>query len=273
MASSAEWSISSTPTWVQEFRHAELLKTLREMGKKASEIILARFKVTQALPNALADIEEGYTNVANNLDCATDLVHVLSSDADDKHDGAGAQAVRIWYIKSGAISSADFDLEGATHVHLASLGTIDRIIGMEVIGSVNGTNAVVVPQGNIIIDVHAGGTVYCTIVAGDLYSITSKMWVPTGYTMAAIEIIPLITIVEAAGPLLTDGSNVGININGTVHSRSVLPENIGRPFVMPMPFDKPLAGEAYICLQHSQLDTDATAVTETLIVTYCLVKD
>ena len=264
MASSCKWSVSGTKNWVQEFRHEELLRKLRQSGKKDSEIILAQFEVTQALPNALADIIEGYTNAFDSIDTTT--LHILSSDADDTVGGAGCEGVHLVYIKGNVITDTLYPLAGTAHSHINN-GTWDRLIGMYV-----DLTTTVVPQGNIVLDVHLTGTVYCTIAVGDTFSITSKMWVPSGYTMAVIEVIPLFTIVESATPLLTDGSNVGINVNGTVQSRSVLPENIGRPFVQPMPFSTPLAGEAYICLQHSQLDTDATAVTQTLIVTYCLVK-
>jgi hypothetical protein len=269
MASACKWSIG-----VENPVQGKLIRPiLEELDKRAGYTgshLVAQFEMTQALPNALADMEEGYTNIANDLDCATDLIHVLSSDADDKHDGAGAQAVRIYYLQSGDVYYADYDLEGATHVHLAALGTIDRLIGMKIIGSVNGTGAVVVPQGNIIIDIHAGGTVYCTIVAGDLYSITTKMWVPEGWSMVIASCVPLQTIAEAAAPLLSDGMNVGVNVNGTVQSRSILPQNIGKDFCEPQPFNQPLEGEGYICLQHSQLDTDATACTATQNVLYLL---
>lgn len=246
---------------------------LEQLDKRAGYTgrhLVAQFEVTQALPNALADIEEGYTNIADDLDCATDLIHVASSSADDDWNGAGAQAVRIYYLQGGEVLSVDYNLDGQVHVHLAALGTIDRIIGMEIIASPDAvTPAVVVPVGNITIDVHATGTVYCTIVAGDLYSITTKMWVPTGWSMVVIQMVSLITIAEAAAPLLADGMNVGINVNGKVESRSMLPQYIGE-FTKAMPFNLPLEGEAYICVQHSQLDTDATACTGFQCVLYLL---
>jgi len=265
MASNAKWKIMNLEDLdiIEAAKFEKLISEFRRRsGKRDDQMIFAKFEVTQVLPNALADIIEGYTNAFDSI--ATTTLHILSSDADDTVGGAGCEGVHLVYIKGNVIYDTLYPLAGTAHSHINN-GTWDRLIGMYV-----DLTTTVVPQGNIILDVHLTGTVYCTIVAGDTYSITSKMWVPSGWKMAVVDLVPLITIVGAASPLLTDGSNVGINVNGTVQSRSVLPENIGRPFADPMPLNLPLAGEAYICLQHSQLDTDATAVTQTLNMTCML---
>lgn len=254
MASKARWTVGR-PTWIDEFRHAEALKKLREAGY--FDIIVGHFEVTQEMPNALADIIEGYTDAFDSVDTTT--LHVESTDTDDDVGGAGCEGVHIVYIGSDHefydLSQA---LDGTSHSHI-NQGTWDRLIGMYV-----DLSETLVPQGTVTLKNHAETAVYCTIVAGDQYSITSEMWVPSGYNGVVASLVPLYTIVEAAAPVLTDGSNVGVNVNGTVQSRSVRPENIGRPFADPMPFNIPLEGEGYICLQHSQLDTDADAMTQTL---------
>jgi len=263
MASNAKWRVAR-PTWQDEFKYGEMLRKMREAG--IYDIWVAHFEVTQALPNALADIIEGYTDAFDSINTVTTAIHIESSDADDTDGGAGCEGVHIVYIKGNEITDTLFPTAGAAHSEVVD-GTWDRLIGMYV-----DLATTVVPQGNITLKNHAETAVYCTIIAGDTYSITSKMWVPSGYEGLVVSVVPLYTIVEAAGPLLTDGSNVGININGTVQSRSVLPENIGRALVDPMPFNLPLDGEAYICLQHSQLDTDATAMTQTLNADYLIYK-
>ena len=158
-------------------------------------------------------------------------------------------------------------------MHLASLATIDRIVGMEIVASENAAvPAVVVPVGNIIIDVHATGTVYCTIVAGDIYSITSKIWIPEGWSGACVSLVPTFEIANGASPVFANGTNIALDDNGTLKKiRAVTPENDGREFAQPMPFDLPVEGEKYLGIAHETLDTDAN-LTETIDVTYLLWK-
>ena len=264
MASSARWRVGD-PNIVQDAVLEKVLGALNRRGGFRGKYKVFQCEVTQALPNALADIIEGYTDAWVAADTAD--IHIESTDADDTAAGAGCTGVHLVYWQDGDIYDALIATAGAAHSHLA-LGTIDEIIGMYVDLAVT-----LVPQGIITLKNHAESAVYCTIVAGDTYSITSKMWSAAGWNMAVVSCVPLIAIVEAAAPLLSDGCNVGINVNGTVQSRSVLPENIGREFAEPMPFNLPLAGAGYICLQHSQLDTDATAVTATQNVMILLWED
>lgn len=273
MASSARFSIGD-PNIIQSAKIKALAEQLNGRGGFRGRIKVATFEVTQEAPDVAAEIIEGYTNIADDLDCATDLIHVVSSDADDDWEGVGAQAVRIWYLQDGDIYSADFDLDGQVHVHLAALGTIDRIIGMEIIASVNAAvPAVIVPQGDITIDVHATGTVYCTIVAGDLYSITATMWVPEGWNMAIASLIPALTKAPAAEAIGDNGINVYIDINGTVTKGQIISlQNSGRDLESPTPFDLPLAGEGYISLLHDSVNTGAN-LTPTHTVTYLLWED
>jgi hypothetical protein len=271
MATSGRWSIDAAPNVIQEAKYEVLLRKIRE--RHISSFWIAQFEMTQQAPDAAAEVIEGYTNIANNLDCATDLIHVLSSDADDAHDGVGAQAVRIWYLKNSLINYADYDLQGQAHVHLAALGIIDRLIGMQIIASTTAAvPAIVVPQGNIVIDVNATGTVYCTITAGNLYSFTCTMWVPAGYKMIIAQLTTaIVSAPTATGILSTDGVNMYINVNGTVTKGQVIP-----PFEpvlhMGQPFDLPLDGEGYIALKHDSTHTD-TLVTPTHTITYMLWKE
>jgi hypothetical protein len=261
MASKSRWRCTR-PNWIDEYKFSDLLAKLRETG--VSDIYIMQIETSQILPNALADIIEGYTNGFDSVD--TETLHVLSSDANDKVGDAGCEYVHIVYIKGNVIYDLKQPMDGTDHSHIDQ-GTWDRVIGMYV-----DLTETVVPQGNIVLDVNATGTVYCTIVAGDTHSITTKCWIPTGYKGMVVELVPSFTIVEAAGPLFADGMNVGVNLNGTVYSRSVVPENIGHAWAEPMPYDLPLDGESYIAMQHSQLDTDATANTGTINVSYLIYK-
>lgn len=272
MATSGRWKITQAPNLLERIKLKEELRELmQQLGSSGKVWWLEHFEITQEAPDAIAVIEEGYTNIANNLDCATDLIHVVSSDAADDKDGAGAQAVRIWYLQDDSVKHVDYDLEGITHVHLAALGTIDRLQGMEIVASQNAAvPAIVAPTGNITIDVHATGTVYCTIPAGSLHSLTTKAWIPEGYQGACVSLVPKFEIANGAAPVFANGTNIALDVNATLTNiQGIPPELNGQDVVNPQPYSLPLDGEAYLGVAHETLDTDAN-LTETIDVMYLI---
>ena len=144
------------------------------------EHIVARKKNVQILEccvemtsTAAAEIRTGFTNAFHNIDTTT--LHLLSSDAKDTAAGAGAQAVTLIGIKGSALRQLSIEMAGIAHSHVND-GTWEQLIGM----IVTRAGAEGDPAGNIVLDVHATGTVYATIAAGAMATPTMRAYVPTG---------------------------------------------------------------------------------------------
>jgi len=239
---------------------AQLKDILTELNRnhRQSQIWLFKAETSLTTVDAMAAMEVGYTNAFDSVDTTT--LHLVSSSADDAVAGPGCTEVTVVGVKSNAFHTKAIAMAGASHAHIND-GTWDRLIGMYASA---GT-----PVGNIVLDVHATGTVYCTIAATQTYSVTTKVWVPTGFTGAVVSVIPIVPLTAAATFVVADGAMVGIDINGTVQTRYVGPENIGKEFCQPMPFNLPITGEKYMSIQIGACDTDLHG-TPTIIVTYLI---
>jgi hypothetical protein len=233
------------PDWRQEAKFADILKKLRDT--KVSDIYIAEFEIGMTGPDASAEMIAGYTNAFSAIDTTT--LHILSSDAKDTAAGVGAQAVTIDYIKAGVICSKEFEMAGTSHSHIND-GTWDRVIGMRV----TRVGTELDPAGNIVLDVHATGTVYCTIPAASNYSITSKMWLSTSYYGMPISVSCSTAYTAAAtADFKVIGQNLGVNMNGTSKIFGVPVYDQNRELLQ-CPII-PITGDKYMSLMNQSWDT------------------
>jgi hypothetical protein len=247
MANVCRYSISATKTLAQEVMFEKWLLKLRQQGKKDSELIIATFEVGTTGADTATEIIVGYTNAFSAIDTTT--LHILSSDAKDTAAGVGAQAVTIDYIKAGVITSKEFEMAGTSHSHIND-GTWDRIIGMRVTRV--GTEGD--PAGNIVLDVHATGTVYCTIPAASNYSITSKMWLSTLYNGTPVSVCCSTAYTAAAtADFKVIGTNLDIDMNGSVITKGVPVYAQDRELLVCPPIA--ITGDKYMSLKQQSWDT------------------
>jgi len=239
----------------------------RRYNKKDSEMYLAQFVTRKLAPDAKVEVIEGYTNLSSGAF----TTEIVSSSAND-HIGHGTtcEEVIVYYIDANGAPAhehvAMHATNGTTHVHWTTAHK--RVIGMEA--------SVGTPAGNITMNkVGDVGTCYCTIVAGDIYSITATMWCGLGWNMAIVSLISSIVFSPSATPpAYGDFANVYVDANATVTDAVIVThDNCGKNIIDPAPL-LPVAGVAagsYISIQHESTHTDVNVeVTEN--VTYLLWK-
>ena len=188
MASSCRFSFDN-PNVLQEARFEKILAALRRIGMNSSTMKLLSIEVTQEAPDAEADIVEGYNDELDGVAVPV-VLDIVSSDAGDTSKAGtiyGLDGDGVWTAETFTLDAADATSAVTTVTEWC------RIFGVELDAACAGT-----------ITVHENGgavSTYCTVTIADLFSITTRVYVPNGWQCVALEVVPKYEVANGATPV------------------------------------------------------------------------
>ena len=173
MVDAMEWEYRTEPN-ASDFAHYPIIKELIRLGFIPKIIEL---NIQQEAPDAIAEIMVNYTAIFDGTATAA-VVYLDSSDAKDTSAGVGTRTIKVL-----STNEAGNDYQENTDNMVGQTGTAtgekhQRLIAVKAMSA----GAEKDTAGTLTIQDDAGGTnKHMTIAAGDLSSISARIYMPDGW--------------------------------------------------------------------------------------------
>ena len=192
---------------------------IKELMKDQYRPKIIELNIQQEAPNAAAEILVNYTNIFDGTSTAA-VLYYDSSSANDTAAGTGARTATILSVNEDGDDYQEITDDLAGMSGTATTEKHQRILFHKVASAGSGNTS----AGNITLqDDAAGSNVYCTIAAGDLSSISARIYCPDNWKMQMIYIRAQVTEVNHATAAIT--ADTGFIFYPIVYENAMTPDD------------------------------------------------